>query len=588
MLLRFSSFVFLIFIFCICVTESAVSKSFTIPEIRVEVAVQSDGSIRITEYRTYQFDGSFTWADYRLPFQGFTTIEDIRVSENGSQLINKNTEKPGTFQVQRNNDKSIRLKWFYEAEDERRTFAVSYTLKGAVVIGPKWSEFFWNYISSDREKDTDSLSIDMQLAQAVSADSVYTWKRGPLQKIELNETSRGYSVRAVNIDDNESVKIRSVFPSTVFSNDIAVTDSTFTLARAQSDEASFREEQAAKQAQNEKYAQYGKQIVILVSLFSIAAFVFFYQKYGKRYSTSGVSSTETIMIPGRLKPAVAGWLLNNRHISSGLLMATLLDLSRRNYFIIKEEEPEEKLFGGTKKVFTVEKSDTEPSDELTGWEASLVEFVNHQIEESNPRIDELFSSGASNTSKWFSSWKDKLKTYCESMEWFDSESYKGVYFNIGVQVLLLVPAILATAWAGPIGIIAIITVTLLLISSAGIIRRTEKGEQTFKKWEAYKKGLMNAGNHSISRDHLDKHFIYAIAFGLSKENIETVFRQCDSDDFVFAWFILHSTSSHAPAEIAGTFSTLGATGTSSFPGASSGGAGASAGAAGGGASGGAG
>lgn len=589
MLLRINALVLLLFVFCIGITESAVSKSFTIPEIRVEVIVQSDGSLRITEHRTYDFNGSYTWADYRLPFQEFSAIKDVRISEDGNPFINENSEDPGTFLVQQS-DSQIRVKWFYNAEDESRTFTVSYTLEDAIVIGPEWSQFFWNYVSSEREKDTDSLFIDMTLPRPTGTDSVYSWKRGPQQKIELNNKRDGYAVTAVGIENDEFVKIRSIFPSTVFSSNIATTDSTFSLTWAQSDEASFREEQAAREAHNEKYAQYGKQLTVVVCLFSIAVFVFLYQKYGKRYTVRGVSSTETIMIPGRLKPAAAGWLLNNRHISSGLLMATLLDLAHRNYFVIKEQESEEKLFGGKKEVFTIEKSGTEPSDELTGWEASLAEFVNRQIEDSNHKIDELFTSGSTKISKWFSSWKDELKTYCESMGWFDEKSYKGVYVNIGLQIPLLALAILAALWTGPIGIIAIFTVAIFLIASAGIIRRTEKGEVAFKKWKAYREGLKNAGKHSISSDHLDKHFIYATAFGLSGEHIKTIFKQCDSDDLIFAWFIFHSATSHSPANFANTFSTLSASGTASFPGTSSvaGGAGASAGAAGGGASGGAG
>ena len=575
--------------FCISITESAVSKSFTIPEIRVEVVVQSDGSVRITEHRTYKFDGSYTWADYRLPFQEFSAIKDVRISEDGNSYINENSEEPGTFLVQQS-DNQIRVQWFYKAEDERRTFTVSYTLEDALIIGPEWSQFFWNYVSSEREKETDSLFIEMTLPRPTGADSVYSWKRGPQQKIELTNRRDGYAVKAINIESDEFVKIRSVFPSSVLSRNVAVTDSTFSLAWAQSDEASFREEEAVREAQNEKYAQYGKQLTVIVCLFSIAVFVFLYQKYGKRHSARGVSSTETIMIPGRLKPAVTGWLLNNRHISSGLVMATLLDLARRNYFIIKEQEPEEKLFGGKKEVFTIEKSSTEPSDELTGWEASLAEFVNRQIEDSNHKIDELFSSGSSKSSKWFSSWKEELKTYCESMGWFDDKSYKGVYINIGLQIPLLVLATLATFWTGPVGIIAISTVTIFLIASAAIIRRTEKGEIAYKKWKAYREGLKNARKHTISSDHLDKHYIFATAFGLSGEHIKNIFEQCDSDDVVFAWFIFSSATSHSPASFANTFSTLSASGTSSFPGASSGagGAGASAGAAGGGAAGGAG
>lgn len=568
--------------------QEALSKSYTIPIIKVEVDIQPDGSVLITEHRTYRFDGSYTWADYRLPFQGFTTIKDLRVSENGNPYRSENSEESGTFMVQRN-ENTIRLQWFYDAQSEERTFVISYTLEGALTIGPEWSQFFWSYISNEREKDTDSLSIALQLPSAVGVDSIYTWIRGPQQKIFVATTSNGYTAEATYIDAGESVTIRSVFPRSVLTGSTIQTDSTFSLEWAQADEQAFREKQAELAERNERYAQYGWQLMVLSILISIGAFAFFYQKFGKRYSARSVSATETIMIPGRLKPAVTGWLIN-KHIGSQQLMATLLDLARRGYFIIEEQEPEEKIFGGKKQVFSVAKTDTMPVHELTDWENSLADFVNRQIADSNNRLDELFSGSSMKSARWFSEWKKKLKSYCKEKAWYDSKSYTGVYANIGIQLLLLIPAILSAVWAGPVGLTAVITVTLMLIASFAIIRRTKEGEIQYAKWKAYRKGLANASDHSISDDLLDRHFIYAIAFGLSKEAIEDLFKQLNTQQFAFLWFVLYTPSNQSYAATASTFSTLAATGASSFPGtsSSSAGTGASAGAAGGGAAGGAG
>lgn len=570
--------------------SESLSKSYTIPVIRVEVDILSDGTVRITEHRTYDFEGSYSWADYRLPFQGFTSINNIKVSEGAASFQNINTEAPETFLVQRNNE-SVRIQWFYEAVDEKRTFTISYTLEGALVIGPTWCEFFWNYISADREKPTDTLSISMRLPIAIGADSMHTWARGPLENISLASTSNGYSVEATDIDDNQSVKIRSVFPRSVFNESaVETTNSNFTLGSARADEQAFRDRQNRIAEQNRQFEDYGQQITVLVILFSIAAFVFFYQKFGKRYSAAGVSGAETIMLPGRLEPAVAGWLVGNRYVGSHQLMATLLDLARRGFFVIEEQEPENKIFGGKKQIFTIERADNRPDEDLHDWEKHLEDYVNTQIMNSNKQLDELFTSSSMETSRWYSDWKEMLKSYCWEQGWYDERSYKGLYANMGVQLLLLAFAVLATYWAGPIGIAGILTATTFLIASLAVIRRTEQGEMTFKKWKAYKEGLSNAGDHSIGEDLVDKHYIYAIAFGLSKDAIESLFKDVSVNQLAFTWFIIHPSSSQSYSDFASTFSTLGATGASSFPGTSGGaaGAGASAGAAGGGAAGGAG
>src|SRR5699024_8439158 len=157
--------VLMILALCLMHPKVSVSKEYEIPPIRVEAHIQSDGSVRITEQRTYDFGGSFSWADSRLPFKGLTEITDIRVVESGTNFINENTEQPGTFMVQ-TDDSQVQIKWFFNAEDEQRTFIISYTLEGAMVHGPTWSEFFWNYVSADREKDTEDLQIRRTLPHA--------------------------------------------------------------------------------------------------------------------------------------------------------------------------------------------------------------------------------------------------------------------------------------------------------------------------------------------------------------------------------------------------------------------------------------
>src|SRR5699024_6833812 len=208
-------------------------KEYAIPTIIVEADIRADGSVRITEHRTYHFEGSFSWADYRLPLQGYSGISNIRVTEANTDFINTNSEEPGSFQVLRTDDE-IQIKWFYEVNgSQERSFTIAYTLENAVVIGPEWAEFFWNYLSSKREKATDLLRIRMTLAKAVPGDSLYSWSRGPQTQIKLVNNEQGYQVIAYDQDDDEFVKIHSVIPLRRFRQFASsYTDPTFTLANA--------------------------------------------------------------------------------------------------------------------------------------------------------------------------------------------------------------------------------------------------------------------------------------------------------------------------------------------------------------------
>ncbi len=561
---------------------STSAKSYEIPDVRVEVTIKKDGTVHITEHLTYVFDGSFSWAEYQIPRQGFSTINDIQILENGKSYINKNTEVPGTFNVSKN-DKAIKLRWYYSAEDEKRTFTVSYVLKDALTIGPQWSQFFWNFLSDNRAKATNQLDITIQLPKSVSVDSLYGWIRGPKGQFNLQKSVGVFTVDASNINDDEFAKVRTVFPTEVLNkSQTSITDEGFSLDQAQKEEQTYQE-QRDQQIQRQKYlSDLWETLNYVIILLSILVFYLLYQKYGKRHSTSRFSSTETIMIPGQLRPAAIGWLLQGRNITSNLLMATVLDLARAGYFNIQEEPPEEGFLADDKPTFSIERTAKQLQEELQGWEKQIISFVEQRIEDNHQKIHEIFKGTNSEVSSWFTKWKNSFKEYAFDQGWIDKQSYTGCYWNIAVQSLLLVASIPALMYAGPAGLVALFVTMFALIFSFLIIRRTSKGEEIYHQWSNYKKGLENAKEHSISSDKLDKNFIYGLALGLGEQELEDIIATNADGIPVIAW-IAFSPNTSSMASVASSFSTLGATGATSFPG-TSGGAGASASAAGGGAS----
>ena len=570
-----------ILLFCVGFVQSA-AKDYEIPEIRVEVTINENGTVQVTEHLTYVYDGSFSWAEYQIPRQGFSAITDIQVRENGKSYINKNTEAPGTFSIAKN-DEAIKLKWHYSAEDEKRTFILSYVLEGALTIGPEWSQFFWNFLSDERDKPTAKLQINIQLPKAVAVDSLYGWTRGPKGRFNLQKSPNALTVNASNINKDEFTKVRTVFPTRILNkSQIAFTNNNFSLDQAEQEERAYQEKRDQQIERQAYLSDLWSTLNYLIILLSIGGFVLLYQKYGKRHSTSRFSSTETIMAPGQIRPAAIGWLLQGRNITSNLLMATVLDLARDGYFKIQEEPSEEGFLADNKPTFSIKRTEKQLNTELQEWEKQIITFVERRLEEGHQKLHNIFEGTSSEVSSWFSNWKKSLQGYAFDQYWIDEQSYTGCYWNIAVQLLLVIASIPVLIYAGPVGLIALFVTVLALILSFTIIRRTPKGEEVYHQWRNYKKGLEHAKEHSISSDKLDKHFIYALAFGLGEKELENIIT-ANTDTVPIITWIAFSSNTPSVASVANSFSTLGATGTASFPG-TTGGAGASASATGGGAS----
>jgi len=568
------------------------ANDYSIPAVDVDVTVTEDGRVKIVEHLTYVFDGNFSWADHRLPKEGFSRIDSIKVSENNSDYINLNNEEPGTFSVSES-DNYFTVKWHYSASDTSRTFTVSYILDGAIAIGSEWSEFFWNYLSSNRNKSTDDFSLSFRLPGSVSQDSLYIFTRSKADDFGFNYVANGYDVAGQSISRRESARIRTLFPTSLFNEArVDISNPDLSLNNVLQDEEDYRNEMEKQAERDAYYASITPAVTIILCLISLLIFVTAYRKYGKRYSTSSLSDRETLVIPGQQPPAVIGRLMTAQQTTSNHLVSTLFNLARSGWFTITEEKSESDGWLSSEEAkFRVEMParEKEPDSSLLEHEEMVVEFAKQRISEGNETFDELFKGSDSDVSKWYSKWTKQVKQEFEEKKWIDKNSYTGVAINFILQCMLLIASVFLLVNGTPIALTALIFTALAAIASFAIIRRTPEGEETHKRWKAYADGLKNADERTIRMEYLDRHFIYAMALHLNKKQIETLLDSTSEPaNSVIPWIILMNGSTLNAASVASSISTLAATGSTSFTGSTAAGSGATVGTAGGGASSGAG
>ncbi|MEX0661762.1 MAG: DUF2207 domain-containing protein [Balneolaceae bacterium] len=568
---------------------SLYASDYTIPEITVDVQITDDGIVQITEHLTYRFDGTFSWAEYSLPMEGFSEVRNIRVFEQDGSYINENTEEAGTFSVSENDD-SIFIKWHYNASNTSRVFSISYELTEALTVGPEVSQFFWNYLSSSRDKSTEQLNVTITLPESVSSDELFAWGRIPADRTTINAQGDTFTLQATDISRNESAQFRVIFPSSVFDQNVVdATDPGFNLADVIMEEEQ-REQKAEEQAEQDAfYASITYEVTLVISLLSILLFVFLYRKYSIRHSTTTISDRDTIMIPDQTRPALIGKLMTSKMTTGNHLVATIFDLARRGWFTIREEEPEEEdgwfSTGSRKSEFFISRAENPPSDSTTTDEQMVIDFVNSQIDSGKNEFSKMISETSAGSAKWYAKWQKEVKQKFDEQEWIDKSTYTGVTLNIVGQLMLMAGAIFILIVGTLLAIIALATTLFMLIGASFMIRRTQSGQEKYHRWKAYISGLKKADKRTIRMEMMDRHFIYATAFHLSEKQINTLI-ECSDDatvNMIFPWIILTQDSFHTPASLATSVTALAASGTTSFSGVSGGG-GAMAGAAGGGAS----
>jgi uncharacterized protein (TIGR04222 family) len=145
-----------------------------------DLAVQTDGSLNVTETQAITFSGTAQAEPYQngfrvVPDKHSTGIGNVRVGEivNGQlQPYSPGAGVPGTYSTSPAPD-GLSINWtFPQTLNATRTFVISYTVRGAVAIYNAGDQIDWNAIYADRSGPVDTSSVTVRLPAAADPNQL--------------------------------------------------------------------------------------------------------------------------------------------------------------------------------------------------------------------------------------------------------------------------------------------------------------------------------------------------------------------------------------------------------------------------------
>ena len=134
-------------------------KSYDFPEVNIDATLQSDGSLDLVEKRTFDFDGEFSFAFFTIETDDLEQVQNFKVTEGGREL-RVDTSESSSFQ--------FKGRWNFEAEDEQRTFTISYTARCAVDVWADAAHLNWQFIGTGWEVPTEHAFVRLHLPPAAA------------------------------------------------------------------------------------------------------------------------------------------------------------------------------------------------------------------------------------------------------------------------------------------------------------------------------------------------------------------------------------------------------------------------------------
>lgn len=515
------------------------AKSYSYPEIRTHFSLQTDGSVHVSQLRTYEFDGSYSWAFVDLKKQGCDDIVLNGLAELGPDgwhdLVPSELD---------NTAKSLYIRWDYSAQDEERTFRLDYTLVGAVKRYTDVAEFYWKAIEDEHEPVASAV-IELELPQASAGlFKVYVHSAAAPGKLEFNPDFSGATITQSGIPRNAFVEVRALVEPAMFTHVASIEKPA--LERILSEE---KRNFVASEMRKYFFIPLG---LLLVLPLPIILLIFFYVRYGRepRIEYEALYEHEP---PRKAPPVVVPIIQYQKPSESGLtqplfqsMMASLLDLARRGAVVVQEEKHGHK----TKYRFRLTKPEVaEKGDE---FDRSVIDFFFGRVAAGTGEFDEdaLKSYGKNETMAarayirqlleagigW---WRSALGV--DFVEKASSRAYGWfmliVVVSCGLGMLALEHGLSDFLRFGRNGFIVTVIATvaasfIYALLGSSILRWTPAAYLEHRRWQNFRKFLKDFSAIEQAPLNLfaiwEQYYVYAVALGVADEFLKHISRLAEA------------------------------------------------------------
>lgn len=307
---------------------------YSIDKVDIDATVGTDGSLEVSEERTFNFDGSYHGVYWNIPegeYEGRTvaaTVESAGEVVDGRYVafIPSSSGLDGTYQVI-DEDGSLKVKLYSAHEDESAEFVIRYRDKG---LASRWSdtgELYWKFVSDGWDVESQNVTCTVHLpvpdGTTVSAgNNVRAWGHGPLDAtLSFSGNDIVYSVPGVGTD--EYAEARIVFPAEWLSDEQQ--SSTAKLDSILSEEQQWAD-QANAQRMRARVAVAG--VCVVCTALAIASLVIAHRKRSSYRADHTPQFDDKYFrdVPTADHPAVLGALLREGTPESQDFSASLMRL----------------------------------------------------------------------------------------------------------------------------------------------------------------------------------------------------------------------------------------------------------------------
>lgn len=406
------------------------------------------------------------------------------------------------------------IKMFNPSRNSRKAFYIEYTIPNVAVKHKDVAELYWNFIGDGYEDDIQNLEIRTFLPDPDSSKNFKIWAHGPLNgSIYKIKDNLGCVLKCTNLPKNTPVDVRMTYDKELFPisinkskmTDINATDKILKVEKQRADDAN-KKRKAAKL----KVLFLNITCIIYMVLLLVIG-VYIYINFDRELKSNFKNKYYREIIDDY--PIYCVEYLLNKTITEKTMSASILDLIYKKNIAIEETDKKHEY------IFKLKNN-----KKLSSTEQKLVDLLFNEVGNGESFTSKDLKKAAKTESYYDAqkAWKTAVEAEAEDQNFYFTENkFKkiGILYAIIGIVLFIINFQFNVFSMLPVA--AFILTIIFLFYIFTLKKRTEKGNEDYHKWKAFKNYLKDFGRFDekdLPEIKLwERILVYAAIFGITKE-----------------------------------------------------------------------